>query len=206
MNRIDRRQARTRQLLLQAFLGLIQEKGIDSVTVTDIANRADVNRGTFYLHYRDVPDMMEKIVEDLYGRFSRLVTRLDPRELIQYADKKEPYPKIVDIFEEARLHADIMKVLFGPKGDLSFALRFKNLLTNNLFNKMEFNFPEDGPRLVPRDFLVAYIASANFGLFLHWVEGGFKETPYQMGLIITQLSNHGPLITSGIRNKLPSTK
>src|SRR5512140_2009237 len=51
--KIDPRVKRTRLLLEQAFMELIQEKGFQAVTVQDITERAGVNRATFYAHFPD---------------------------------------------------------------------------------------------------------------------------------------------------------
>ncbi|WP_372638129.1 TetR/AcrR family transcriptional regulator [Cohnella sp.] len=199
MNKIDRRQIRTKQLLRRALLESIEEKGIDHVTVTDIAERADVNRGTFYLHYRDVPDMMSKVMDEMFERVFSLVKLLDPRELSEYAQAAEPYPKVVNIFEEIRRNADFFKVMLGPRGDLSYAMKFRNLMASHLFGKLEYLLPEDSQSLIPREYLVAYMTSANFGMVLHWIQNGMRETPYQLGLIATRLVNDGPIVSSGIR-------
>ncbi|MFC4601399.1 TetR/AcrR family transcriptional regulator [Cohnella hongkongensis] len=197
--KMDRRQIRTKQLLHQALLDCIEDKGIDHVTVKDIAERANVNRGTFYLHYRDVPDMMDKVKNDMFGRVFEYVKRLDPRELNEYAYTGEPYPKIVALFEEVTRHANFFKVMLGPSGDLSYVMRLRNLMDSHLFNKLDYVLPEGAPTLVPREYLVAYMSSANFGMFLRWVQNGMRETPYEMALIATRLVNHGPIVSSGIR-------
>jgi len=51
--RVDPRVRRTRQMLQKAFDDLLEEKGFSNITVNDIAERADVNRATFYLHFED---------------------------------------------------------------------------------------------------------------------------------------------------------
>lgn len=55
---------RSRRLINEALAELIKEKPVDKITVTDIVKRADINRGTFYAHYADVPDVLEHQVED----------------------------------------------------------------------------------------------------------------------------------------------
>ncbi|TVX99908.1 TetR/AcrR family transcriptional regulator [Cohnella terricola] len=199
--KMDRRQARTKHLLHQALMELIEEKGIERITVTDIANRADVNRGTFYLHYRDVPDMLDKIMNEVFERLLGYTSRMDPRELSQYAYRDEPYPKLLDILEEIARNKDFFQTILGPNGDLSYAIRFRNMMASHIFNKFEYILPENGQMLVPRKYLVAYMASANFGMLMHWVESGMQESPYEMAMIATQLVNHGPIVSSGIREK-----
>lgn len=53
---------RSRQLITEALADLLQEKPLDKITVTDVVNRAQVNRGTFYAHYQDIPDVIGRLV------------------------------------------------------------------------------------------------------------------------------------------------
>ncbi|MBO5365138.1 MAG: TetR family transcriptional regulator, partial [Peptococcaceae bacterium] len=46
-----RNAVRSKTMIRQAFLELLQEKPYEKITVTDIAQRADLNRSTFYAHY-----------------------------------------------------------------------------------------------------------------------------------------------------------
>jgi AcrR family transcriptional regulator len=54
----DRRRVRTRQMLRNALLELIDEKGYESVTVQEITDRADLGRATFYLHFKDKDELL----------------------------------------------------------------------------------------------------------------------------------------------------
>ena len=59
----DRRVRRTKKLLTQALTQLLQEKQINEITVKELTDLADMNRGTFYLYYKDIFDMLEKLSE-----------------------------------------------------------------------------------------------------------------------------------------------
>ena len=52
---------RSRKLIKQAYVELIQKKDVDKITVMDIVTKADINRGTFYAHYKCVMDVSEQI-------------------------------------------------------------------------------------------------------------------------------------------------
>ena len=67
----DRRMQRTRQMLQQAFIEVAHEKGIVATTIQEITERADVNRGTFYLHFADKYALLEVII---YEHFQHLLT------------------------------------------------------------------------------------------------------------------------------------
>ena len=61
---------RSRKLIHGALADLLLEKPLDKITVTDIVNRADINRGTFYAHYADIPDVVHHIVEQSFCRIT----------------------------------------------------------------------------------------------------------------------------------------
>ena len=55
---------RYKNLIRNALLSLMTEKPFEKITITDIVNRADINRGTFYAHYRSTDEVLEKIQSD----------------------------------------------------------------------------------------------------------------------------------------------
>jgi AcrR family transcriptional regulator len=73
--RVNRRIQHTRQLLQRAFIELAHEKGITATTIQDITERADVNRGTFYLHFTDKYALLEVIIHE---HFQHLLTNIGP--------------------------------------------------------------------------------------------------------------------------------
>ena len=60
---MDRRIQKTRQLIMNTFISLLAEKGFEKITINDIAERANINRGTVYLHYVDKFDLLDKCIE-----------------------------------------------------------------------------------------------------------------------------------------------
>src|ERR1041385_36244 len=68
----DLRIQRTRGLILNAFIELVVEKGFAAVTVQDITERAMVNRSTFYRHYLDKFDLVDKYLEQVYELVSEV--------------------------------------------------------------------------------------------------------------------------------------
>ena len=62
----DRRVRRTRALLRQGLAQLMGAKSVNEVTVTELVDLVDINRSTFYLHYRDIPHMLECVEQELY--------------------------------------------------------------------------------------------------------------------------------------------
>ena len=63
---VDPRVRRTRQLLQQALLELSQEKNFASITVQDIAERATLNRATFYAHFEDKYHLLDALIREQF--------------------------------------------------------------------------------------------------------------------------------------------
>jgi AcrR family transcriptional regulator len=74
--RIDPRVRRTRKLLEEAFLELIQERNFQAITIQDIADRATVNRATFYAHFEDKYDLLDSFIREQFNE--RLAEQVPP--------------------------------------------------------------------------------------------------------------------------------
>ncbi|HIV67955.1 MAG TPA: TetR/AcrR family transcriptional regulator [Candidatus Butyricicoccus stercorigallinarum] len=88
----DRRIRRTKRLLRQALAELMNEKEFKDITVKEITDRADLNRGTFYFHYTDTYDLREKIEDELVRDFKAVISSYSPtpedysaRQMLQQA-------------------------------------------------------------------------------------------------------------------------
>lgn len=74
----DRRIRRTKRLLRQALAEMMNEKEFKDITVKEITDRADLNRGTFYFHYTDIYDLREKIEDELVEDFKEVIWSYSP--------------------------------------------------------------------------------------------------------------------------------
>ena len=61
----QKRKTNTKENIKKAFIKLIKDKGFDSLTVSDLAREANINRGTFYLHYYDIDDVLDDLLNDV---------------------------------------------------------------------------------------------------------------------------------------------
>ncbi|WP_173275913.1 TetR/AcrR family transcriptional regulator [Paenibacillus sp. NEAU-GSW1] len=192
----DLRKKRTKRLLRTALLELVEEKGLERVTVRDLTERAEINRGTFYLHYRDVPDFMERLSGEIFDGMKSLLTQLNPYEIKQYAEKGVPYPGAVQVLNYVAQNADYFRVILGPNGDTRFSMKVKEFMSDHLYSHVfskasdEFKFP--------RDYLIAFITSANIGLYTHWILNGMSMPVEELALFITRILYKGPLAVAEI--------
>ena len=68
---LDRRSKYSQTVIQEAFLNILDEKSLDSITVTEICQTADVNRGTFYKYYKDVPDLFSQIKSSFFAEIKK---------------------------------------------------------------------------------------------------------------------------------------
>lgn len=197
--KMDRRKIRTKLSLREALLELMQEKGIEGITVSDLADRADINRGTFYLHYRDVYDLLEQTKAEFLAGLKKELIHINPPQLLSYAAKDEPFPPVVKVFEYLAKHAEFLKVVFGPKGDPSYQLEIKQFMKNHFMLNLPGWQPPIDKQLVPLDYLVAYSVSANLGILQHWLETGMTYPPNEIAMMMTRIINLGPMASAGLK-------
>lgn len=75
---MDRRPTKTKIALREAFLSLLKNKNINQITVAEISRKANLGRGTFYLHYKDVFDLYYQIENELYNELEKLFDNAYP--------------------------------------------------------------------------------------------------------------------------------
>ncbi|MFZ4453068.1 TetR/AcrR family transcriptional regulator [Salibacterium aidingense] len=191
--KIDRRKKRTKKLLRQAMLELMKEKGVKGITVSDLTARADINRGTFYLHYRDAEDLLEQEQDAFFEQLREKVSLVDIQELMKTGS--EPYTKMVSVVELMKEHADFLRVLFGPKGDPSFTVKWKQFMTWELSKKLDTLPVKEEKLPVPPEYLITFIISAQLGVIQHWLESGMEQPPEAIVSFISHMAAAGPLGT-----------
>ena len=74
---VDRRVRKTKDSLRHCLAELLKKKKIQEITVKELTEMSDINRGTFYLHYRDVFDLLEQIEAELMEEFNSTLNRFD---------------------------------------------------------------------------------------------------------------------------------
>ena len=84
-NKTDLRIQRTQKAIVDAFYELLDEKSFGSITVIDICNRALINRGTFYTHFEDKYQLLDKCISDvMYGLHEQVKQAHGENDLITY--------------------------------------------------------------------------------------------------------------------------
>ncbi|PCK22956.1 TetR family transcriptional regulator [Bacillus pumilus] len=93
----DRRTIKTKKAIRESFLELLKEKEVQQITVSELSRRADLGRGTFYLHYQDVFDLYEQLEKELFdqlgGLYDEAFPSQDPLDMLSFLNKTIGYLK-----------------------------------------------------------------------------------------------------------------
>ena len=182
---VDRRVRKTRRQLRECLITLLKEKKVQDITVRELTDMADLNRGTFYLHYKDVFDLLEKTEAELQEDFNQLVCKHDAVDL-----KQRPSVIFNEIYSLVYDNADLIEILLGENGDLNFVNRLKLLIREKCLKDWMEVFCSGNAAAF--DAFFSFIVSGCIGLVQYWLQTGLKETPEQMA----KLTEH--IITKGI--------
>lgn len=180
----DRRVRKTKKAMTAALAQLLLEKPLKNISVREISDMADINRGTFYLHYRDVYDMVEQLQNEIFEKFNDIVDSHDTKK-----STDELFPLLVEMFNLLSENFELAKVLIGKNGDAAFVDKLKEVTRAKCFanvrkhlnieNSDEFNY------------FYNYITSGCIGIFSTWLNSGMKETPLEMANLTEKLIMSG---------------
>lgn len=177
----DRRIVRTRNLLGDALVALLQEKNFDDITVQDVLNRAGVGRSTFYVHYRDKTDLLLSDVEDFFELCCGLLKKrnANPKRLLPV---QELFAHIRDLRE---FYAAMVR---------SRKIQDVHALGRGFFARsIEERLESAGVKLEPfeRSAKAHALAGSFFSLLDWWIEKGMKADPSEMDAIFHRMAWNG---------------
>lgn len=185
----DRRITRSKRALRQALIALLEERGFDSLTVNDLCDRADLNRGTFYNHFRDKENLLAVFEDEVMADIAALqerMQRISLADMLAYRVAGTPLPLLVDLFDYLREQSDFLHAVLGPGGDARFAPRLREAVCENLVQNILHEKYRTNPTAFV-DYYVAFYASAYLGIITRWIERGTLESSEDMARIAMRL-------------------
>ncbi|MDO4296479.1 MAG: TetR/AcrR family transcriptional regulator [bacterium] len=170
---LDRRVRKTRALYRSCLAKLLKEKKIQEISVREISELADLNRGTFYLHYRDVFDLLDQIETELLDDLNETLLKYSPEEL-----KEKPSLVFQEVYTLVLENQDILEILMGDNGDLKFITRLKEIVKKKCLDDWMTLFSCKSAQYSEAYYY--YMISGCIGLAEYWMQTGMKESPAEL--------------------------
>lgn len=176
--KLDPRVVRTRQQLRAALVSLIEESGVDALTVQDITDRAELNRATFYLHYRDKQDLLEKSLRDAIDELTADLGA-PPDEQGQLAIDESPRP-IKAVFEHVAQHAHFYRVMLSAEGVPAFSAGVRDYMAEVTLRWLTALQPHPRQSRVPLEIVANSLSWSLLGVLIWWLEHDLPHPPEYM--------------------------
>ncbi|MGT2847127.1 TetR/AcrR family transcriptional regulator [Streptococcus massiliensis] len=177
---MQKRQTETKEMIKQALTELLLEEKFEDISVSKLTRRAGINRGTFYLHYLDKYDMMNKIKCEIISQMHTIFEEdLSPQDLI-----------IRNLTQLKENHSFVYAVYKSNYINLGEVIREFMMTVIKTGDQKKTDHFLDSNFSIPRKYALEVFLSSIEGIILLWIANGAKESPQEIAEIMLQLFNY----------------
>lgn len=160
----DRRFRRSQKLLKQGLLELMGEKAFSDISIRDITERMDLNRGTFYLHFPNTTALLKSIETDMLEEAQTLIDA-HMAETVEKGSLRPVFEPILDYVVE---HRELCLALFINNSTSNFTDRLYELICRNGTSLVETWYPAASREQL--SYLLSFITYGLIGLMKTWFD------------------------------------
>ena len=158
----DRRVRRSRRLLKESLLSLMGRKSFSEISVREVAEGADMNRGTFYLHYSGTAELLQSLEGDLLDELQALVDA----HMGETVAGGTVRPVMEPVLDFAVAHQDALTILFAGSEATGFIQSLQQLMRRSGSSLVEsWYHPADQSQT---DYLLSFLTWGFIGLLKEW--------------------------------------
>lgn len=162
MAKIDKRIIKTTNAIKEAFMYLAMKKEVNKITITDIADKALINRATFYLHYTDVNSVMLDIEKDITEYLTSDIEKFYPS-----LAKLDPYPLLYSLAAKEDLLENTKKYVLTSTGSALLTSKLKNIFCDIITKAFEENSSLPKTQL---SYVIKFVSSGCIDAFQEWYQ------------------------------------
>lgn len=187
----DRRVRKTKSSIKEAFTKLLQEKDLDKITISDITNRADVNRGTFYLHYEDKYMLLADMEDEYIAELSNF-TKFNQLQGGSVEDIANNFVNNVlkNIFQHIHDNLEFYHTILQLERTSQLELKINEHIRQNMQKYISIDHTVGG---VPEMYFYSYVSGATISIIKYWV---LDDQPISVDDLAKHIHNiifNGPL-------------
>lgn len=175
---------RTQNLLKNGLTELMLTKPVQNITVKELTDYVDLNRGTFYLHYKDILDLLEHLENDMLDEFVEINNSYKREEL-----NGRPFPLICNLYKFLGKNADFVKLVLSTNQELNFKNRLKDIIRERCINDWDKIFAHADPLL--SDIYSSYILSGCIGIIENWIQNDTRQSPEELARLTEDIMLNG---------------
>ncbi|WP_248278522.1 TetR/AcrR family transcriptional regulator [Bacillus sp. DNRA2] len=183
MGSYEEKNRRTKQLIQSSFMKILEGEPFESITIGDITKAAQINRGTFYLHFQDKFDLLDQIEQQLFRDLGNHLDELQSNYSIEETFEKGQEQLAATLFSAIKMHAPLLKIFLSNRGRAGFHIRFRDAFSEKVRVNLEKNESVITGLKAPMEYFLSFITSAFLGLIEQWFRNGLDKTPEEMTVL-----------------------
>lgn len=184
----DRRVRRTKKRLRDALAALMREKDLGEITVRELTDLADVNRGTFYTHYRDLEDLRRQVGQELFEELSAVLAGFQAERIRAGSTPAGLQAVLTEVFDFVAENRELFVTILSY-GEMEFHTQLRVLIYRMYLR--EWNGLYDLGDAETTNYYLEFVVSGVIGLIRTWVASGMQEPSVQMAALATQMIVQG---------------
>ncbi len=173
---------RTKQEFTSAFWDLYATTPINRITVAQVCERAGYHRGTFYLHFHDVYEVLEEVEAALLQDVATCVEAC-MRKLSHDESKLSRVAALKDVVLFYERNKKYLVVLLGPQGDPSFSPRLKDVL-KPLWKRYVIGQETTQRSEQEIDLILEFTLAGSLAIISHWLQDPQGLSAYELGHLV----------------------
>lgn len=189
----------TQTRIQQSFLELYAKKPITQISIKELTYIAKINRGTFYLHYLNLDELVSAIEDEHLRKLAELMEKFPS---LQYSlnDPLSLSTFFVPVLEYIETKSPEFKILLSPHSRPNFRQALQKDMHKNLMRRFESTSAKTSQKeQLRREYLLEYIVSANLGIIIRWIHSDMQLSAEDVTNLISNISLKGPfLLITGI--------
>jgi AcrR family transcriptional regulator len=172
---MDRRIRKTQEAILDAFVALMLEKDFEQITINEIADRADVNRGTVYLHYVDKYDLLDQCIDMHLNQLFESCLPIGNCMDISYKTS------LLRMFEYLEQNVSFYSMMLTDRSIPTFGNRLQAMVLQSVEKQIDGSDNNSG---INKEILLQFLSSAVVGLLEWWIT---HSMPYSAAEMVEQV-------------------
>ena len=186
---MDRRVKYTKKVIKETFLSLLEEKDISNISVKELCEKADINRGTFYRYYEDIYDLLKKIEEEFIEEVKNSNSMIHMSKHSIYTFTKE----ILEVFENNK---KLVRILFNADSNIYFLDEVLEIAYEKCIGNWESNVDSDSYNELEN--AVVFIFNGALGVINYWIKNDFNTPSNELAKYIERYC------LGGVKKFIPS--
>lgn len=176
--------ARSKRLIREAFLRLLEHKDISDITISSLVREAGITRATFYAHYSCIGDLAEIFADELAGKLADILSSFDYQNNLL-----NPAPLLFQASRFLEENEKQYRALLASTPAEDFLKKLKRIFIDYLVN--DKGIPEEIRDRKDFRLMLEFLACGIGSLYTEWLKGSLECSVYDIPVVISDFMSSG---------------